>query len=38
MNALTKAARRSIHMDTIENYAIAAICGTILGIMLGLAV
>ena len=38
MNALTKAARRNIRKETIENYAIAAICGLILGVMLAMAI
>lgn len=35
MNQLTKAAKSSIRRTTVENYAIAAVCGIILGIMLG---
>jgi len=38
MNALTKAAKHSTRKQTIENYAIAAICGIILGVMLALFV
>jgi ElaB/YqjD/DUF883 family membrane-anchored ribosome-binding protein len=35
MNALTQAAKHSIRKQTFENYTIAAVCGIILGIMLG---
>jgi len=38
MNALTKAAKQSIRQTTVENYAIAIVCGVILGIMFGVAV
>ena len=38
MNALTKSACRNIRKETIENYAIAAICGAILGAMLAMAI
>ena len=38
MNALTKAAKHSIRKTTIENYAIAIVCGVILGVMMGVAV
>lgn len=34
MNALTKAAKRSIRGENFENYTIAIICGIILGVML----
>ena len=38
MNALTKAAKQSIRQTTIENYAIAVVCGILMGVMLGVAV
>ena len=39
MNALTKAAiERTVGHSKIQNYAIAIICGVILGVMLGVAV
>ncbi len=38
MNALTKAAKQSIRQTTIENYAIAIVCGIALGVMFGLGV
>ena len=38
MNALTKAAKYSIRKQTFENYAIAVVCGIIVGVMLGLVV
>lgn len=38
MNALTKAAKHSIRKQTIENYAIAVMCGIILGVMFGFSI
>lgn len=38
MNALTKAAKRSIRGESFENYTIAVVCGIVLGLMLGLGV
>ena len=38
MNALTKAAKQSIRQTTIENYAIAVVCGILMGVMFGLGV
>ena len=38
MNALTKAAKRTIRSENFENYTIAVVCGIIVGVMLGLGV
>ena len=38
MNPLTRAARANVRRITIENYLIAAIAGTIIGVMLALAI
>ena len=38
MNPLTRVARRSVRITTIENYLIAIVAGLILGTMLALAI
>lgn len=38
MNPLTKAAKHNIRAERFVNYTIAAVCGTILGVMLAWAI
>ena len=38
MNALTKAAKQNFNTLRIENYAIAVVCGILMGVMFGLGV
>lgn len=38
MNPLTRVARRSVRITTIENYLIAALAGIVIGTMLALAI